>query len=166
MVLGDYLIENNEQLIEMLKSAAPLLPSNLHFIFKPHPACMLSKSKFTGLNVEISEENIANLLSRSIIAVSSNVTTAALDAYFHGLPLACMIDPNKLNLSPMLEIDKTVFVKTHQDLAKKFSSAISRYQAINVKADDFFELDSSMPRWLSFIGSKLDSQTSLNKDIL
>ena len=166
LILGDYLLENNEQLIEMLKSAAALLPSNLNFIFKPHPACMVPKSKFMGLNVEIKEENIVNLLSRSTIAVSSNVTTAALDVYFHGIPLACIIDPNKLNLSPMLEIDKTVFVKTHQDLAKKISSAISRYQAINVKADDFFELDSSMPRWLSFIGSKLDSQTSLNKDIL
>lgn len=166
LVLGDYLLENNEQLIEMLKSAAVLLPSNLNFIFKPHPACMVPKSKFMELNVEINEENIVNLLSRSTIAVSSNVTTAALDVYFHGIPLACIIDPYKLNLSPMLEIDKTVFVKTNQDLAKKISSAISRHQAINVKADDFFELDSSMPRWLTFIGSKLDSQTSLNKDIL
>lgn len=165
LVLGDYLMENNEQLIEMLKSAAPLLPSNLNFIFKPHPACMISKSKFTGLNVEINEENIANLLSRSIIAVSSNVTTAALDVYFHGLPLACMIDPNKLNLSPMLEIDKTVFVKTHFDLAKKISLSTPRYRAINMKPTDFFELDSSLPKWLSFIGSKLDSQTLLNKDI-
>ena len=165
LVLGDYLMENNEQLIEMLKFAAPLLPSDLNFIFKPHPACMISESKLTGLNVEINEENIENLLSRSIIAVSSNVTTAALDVYFHGLPLACMIDPNKLNLSPMLEIDKTVFVKTHFDLAKKISLSTPRYRAINMKPTDFFELDSSLPKWLSFIGSKLDSQTLLNKDI-
>ena len=34
LILGDYLLENNEQLIEMLQSAAPLLPSNLNFIFK------------------------------------------------------------------------------------------------------------------------------------
>ena len=166
LILGDYLLENNEQLIEMLKSAAALLKSNLNFIFKPHPACMVPKSKFIGLNVEINEDDIVNLLSRSTIAVSSNVTTAALDVYFHGIPLACIINPNKLNLSPMLEIDKTVFVKTHQDLAKKISAAISRYQTINVKANDFFELDSSMQKWLSFIGSKLDSQTSSNKDIL
>ena len=165
LILGDYLMENNEQLIEMLKSTAPLLPPSLNFIFKPHPACMIPKSKFKGLNVEINEENIVNLLSRSKIAVSSNVTTAALDAYFHGLPLACMIDPNKLNLSPMLEIDKTVFVKTYKDLVKKISLSISRYQTSDVKPDNFFELNSSLPKWLNFIGSRLDSQT-LKKDIV
>ena len=166
LILGDYLLENNEQLIEMLKSAKTLLSSNVNLIFKPHPACMVPKSKFEGLNVEINEEDIVNLLSRSTIAVSSNVTSASLDAYFHGIPLACIIDPYKLNLSPMLEIDKTVFVKTYQDLAKKISLAVSSYQPINVKANDFFELDSNLPRWLSFIDSKLNSQTLLNKDIL
>ena len=76
-----------------------------------------------------------------------------------------MIDPNKLNLSPMLEIDKTVFVKTYKDLVKKISLSISRYQTSDVKPDNFFELNSSLPKWLNFIGSRLESQT-LKKDIV
>ena len=158
LILGDYLMENNDQLIQMLLSAIPLLPSRLKFIFKPHPACFVSISKFKELPIVINEEDISSLLQKSKIAISTNVTTAALDAFFQGIPLACMIDSNKLNLSPMLEIDQTVFVKTYQDLVEKILLSLEGCQELSIKADNFFELDSSLPKWLSFIDNRLGSK--------
>ena len=158
IVLGDYLMENNEKLIEMLISANSLLLQKFKFIFKPHPACYVPTSMFKELDVSISNDDISILVENVQFAFSSNVTTAALDVYFRGIPLACMIDPNKLNLSPMMEIDKNVFVKTYKEFAKKIMISLSQNQKSHINPNKFFELDSSLPRWLGFIESRLDAK--------
>ncbi|MDC1414809.1 hypothetical protein N8230_04515 [Gammaproteobacteria bacterium] len=161
LVLGDYLLENNYQLIQILIKASSLLPNSIRFIFKPHPACPIPLNKFKGLNVSISDASLQNLLQNCTIAYSSNVTTAALDAYFRGVPVACMIDPIKLNLSPMLEIDESVFIKTHQDLATKILHAINSQPRSERDPSHFFELDTSLPKWLNLINRKLSSSKQL-----
>ena len=164
LVLGDYLLENNDQLIQMLLQASPLLPDNTRFIFKPHPACPIRLSKFKGIRITISEEALEDLLQHCTIAFSSNVTSAALDAYFRGVPLACMIDPTKLNLSPMLEIDKTVFVKTYKDLTTKILRAMDIKSRDERDPSNFFELDPSLPKWLSLLNKKLNMADPLIKE--
>ena len=162
LVLGDYLLENNYQLISMLDKVALLLPNTIRFIFKPHPACPVPLSLFKGIPASVSEDSLENLLQQCTIAFSSNVTTAALDAYFRGVPVACMIDPCKLNLSPMLGIDNSVFVKTHQDLAIKILQSLDGDIRLERDPDNFFELDTSLPKWLSLIEKKLHIKENLN----
>ena len=99
-----------------------------------------------------------DLLQDCSIAISSNVTTAALDAYFKGVPVACMIDSSKLNLSPMLEIDANVFVKTPHELAAKILESFQESEIKNIDVRSFFELDSSLPRWLNLIKKGLNSK--------
>ena len=155
LVLGDYLLENNHQLIQMLVKVSPLLPDTIRFIFKPHPACPIPPNILKGVHAFVSEEALENLLQNCTIAFSSNVTTASLDAYFRGVPVACMIDPKKLNLSPMLEIDDSVFVKTHQDLAIKILQSLEREDSRERYPSNFFELDTSLSKWLRFIQKTL-----------
>tara|TARA_B110000003_G_scaffold85816_1_gene87810 strand:- start:9951 stop:11822 length:1872 start_codon:yes stop_codon:yes gene_type:complete len=155
LVLGDYLLANNHQLIQMLVKVSPLLPDTIRFIFKPHPACPIPPNILKGVHAFVSEEALENLLQNCTIAFSSNVTTASLDAYFRGVPVACMIDPKKLNLSPMLEIDDSVFVKTHQDLAIKILQSLEREDNRERYSSNFFELDTSLSKWLRFIQKTL-----------
>ncbi|MDB9812959.1 hypothetical protein OAC45_00690 [Gammaproteobacteria bacterium] len=155
LVLGDYLLANNHQLIQMLVKVSPLLPDTIRFIFKPHPACPIPPNILKGVHAFVSEEALENLLQNCTIAFSSNVTTASLDAYFRGVPVACMIDPKKLNLSPMLEIDDSVFVKTHQDLAIKILQSLEREDNRERYPSNFFELDTSLSKWLRFIQKTL-----------
>ena len=158
LILGDYLLENNHKLIDMIIRSAFSLPKTVRFIFKPHPACTVSLKEFKGLNIRILDEPLEDLLQDCSIAISSNVTTAALDAYFKGVPVACMIDSSKLNLSPMLEIDANVFVKTPQELVAKILKSFQESEIKNIDVRSFFELDSSLPRWLNFIKKALNSK--------
>ena len=73
-----------------------------------------------------------------------------------GVPVACMIDSSKLNLSPMLEIDASVFVKTPQELVTKILESFQESEIKNIDVRSFFELDSSLPRWLNFIKKALN----------
>ena len=164
LVLGDYLLENNHQLIQMLVKVSPLLPDTTRFIFKPHPACPIPLNKLKGIHASVSEEALENLLQNCTIAFSSNVTTASLDAYFRGVPVACMIDPKKLNLSPMLEIDDSVFVKTHQDLAIKILQSLERKGKSERDPSNFFELDASLSKWLRLIQKRLNMADHHNKE--
>jgi surface carbohydrate biosynthesis protein (TIGR04326 family) len=161
LVLGDYLLENNFQLIQILIQASSLLPNKIRFIVKPHPACPIPLNALRGIRASISEESLEDLLQNCDLAYSSNVTTAALDAYFRGVPVACMIDPSKLNLSPMLEIDDSVFVKTPQELAAKILQAINSKSSSRRDPSNFFELDASLPKWLDLINKKLSSSDQL-----
>jgi surface carbohydrate biosynthesis protein (TIGR04326 family) len=161
LVLGDYLLENNYQLIEILIKASSLVSNSIRYIFKPHPACPIPLNTFKGLHVSISDDPLQNLLQNCTIAYSSNVTTAALDAYFRGVPVACMIDSIKLNLSPMLDIDESVFIKTHQDLATKILQAINSESRSERDPSHFFELDASLPRWKGLINKKLSNPGKL-----
>ena len=157
LILGDYLMENNEKLIEILISASSLLPETLKLVFKPHPACHVPISKFQGLDISVRDQEISILLANTQFAFSSNVTTAAIDVYFRGIPLACMIDSNKLNLSPMLEIDKNVFVKTHNEMVEKILLSSLGSNKSFASPQQYFELDRSLPRWLGLIENRLDS---------
>jgi hypothetical protein len=75
-----------------------------------------------------------------------------------------MIDPKKLNLSPMLEIDDSVFVKTHQDLAIKILQSLERKGKSERDPSNFFELDASLSKWLRLIQKRLNMADHHNKE--
>ena len=58
----------------------------------------------------------------------------------------------------MLEIDASVFVKTPQELVTKILESFQESEIKNIDVRSFFELDSSLPRWLNFIKKALNSK--------
>jgi hypothetical protein len=61
----------------------------------------------------------------------------------------------------MLDIDESVFIKTHQDLATKILQAINSESRSERDPSHFFELDASLPRWKGLINKKLSNPGKL-----
>jgi surface carbohydrate biosynthesis protein (TIGR04326 family) len=167
LAMGDYLSDNTQLQMRLLEQAAALLPKNTIFVVKPHPNCPVNLVDYPGLNMTVTMEPLSILLAKCDVAYSSAITSAAVDAYCVGVRVISVLDPKKLNLSPLLDCAQAVFVSTPDELASAlvldFTSFVPAAGAV-----DFFCLDAKLPRWRNLLdtgnSSKiLDSSLMRNK---
>ena len=143
LVLGDYLLSNTQQQMNLLVRAAPSLPATSIFIVKPHPACPIHPVDYPDLSMTVTMEPIEKLLTECDVAYSSAVTSAAVDAYCAGVPIVSMLDQNTLNLSPLRGCAGALFASTPEELATALTSAVTTPG----NQQEFFTLDPELPRW-------------------
>ena len=150
LAVGDYLFENTRLQMCLLEQAATLLPIDMVFLIKPHPKCPVNPADYPGLRMEVTMEPLSTLLERYDVAYSSSLTAAAVDAYISGMSVISVLDPVKLNMSPLRGCDGVVFISTPEELASaliSFASALPFAQ----QRESYFTLDSKLPRWRSLL---------------
>ncbi|WP_078129395.1 TIGR04326 family surface carbohydrate biosynthesis protein [Leptospira alexanderi] len=144
LILTDYLPKVTRLQLRMLMDALPLLNLEFEFILKPHPACPVYEGEFPFLQLKVFQEPIVNLLKDADIVYTSNITSAAVDAYCFGVPVISVLDGSSLNMSPLLGMDHVTFVSTHQELSR----ALQKDFGISVKKRKaFFCLDPNLTKW-------------------
>ena len=148
LVLGDYLYKNNNLILNLLGSLSTDVLRNLTITLKPHPACSINPLSFPRLNIKCTSDPLPELLSNSDIALTSSLTTAALDAYCFGLPVISIVDPIEFNLSPLRGYTDVYFVSTSSELELVFKRH-STFLAKDVS--DIFYLNPHMPMWTKLI---------------
>jgi len=147
LVLGDYLAENTRYQIKILEKAFSKLFSNIKLIVKPHPNCPIIPSDFPGLKMEITMDSISSLSPKCNIAYTSNVTSAAIDAYCACIPVISVLNPQTLNMSPLMGFEGVEFASNADELVNAINT-IKIGQKNNKKCqDDVFWLDSKLPMW-------------------
>lgn len=144
LVCGDFLAETNRRILAWLEVADKLLPHDTVYIFKSHPAYLLKPADYPVLKLEISEVPLPVLLANCDIVFTSNITSAAVDAYCLGAPVIQMLDGNAFNTSPLLGLRNVVYVTTPMELAVALGNAKHRQCVV---ADPYFCLDKTLPRW-------------------
>ena len=145
LILGDYLPRGTENIMKLLQETMHLLPENLTFTIKPHPAHLVSIKDYPLLKLDIVSDALEDLLSNYDIAYASNFTSASVDAYITGMRIVVFLDDNQLNVSPLRSRDNVIFVNTPEQLAKAFTNKEAVKQ-IN-SSEDFFFLDPKLPQW-------------------
>jgi len=77
-------------------------------------------------------------------------TSAAVDAYFAGVPIVSVLDLNTLNLIPLRGCEGVLFASTPEKLAAALASPAA---ALRTRDDrhKFFTLDPELPRWRKLI---------------
>ncbi|EMK04010.1 MULTISPECIES: TIGR04326 family surface carbohydrate biosynthesis protein [Leptospira] len=144
LILTDYLPKVTRLQLRMLMDALQLLNLKFEFILKPHPACPVYEKEFPFLQFKVFQEPIVNLIQDADIVYTSNITSAAVDAYCFGIPVISVLDGSSLNMSPLLGMDHVTFVSTHQELSK----ALQKDFGISVKERKaFFYLDPNLTKW-------------------
>ena len=144
LVLGDYLLENTKQQMELFDGAIEGL-SQWEITIKPHPACPIDLNDYPALcslGATVSMQPIAELLAHHHVAYTSAVTSAAVDAYSAGLLVISVLDPESLNLSPLRGIDGVQFVGTSGELVVAMQT-----DGVTKNTKAFFNLDTDLPRW-------------------
>ncbi|MBL0954442.1 MAG: hypothetical protein IBJ01_06720 [Leptospira sp.] len=141
LVFTDYLFAVSKFQLELLESLH--LPYRI--IVKPHPACPIDKSDFPNLIFEISMEPSETLLKIASIVFTSNVTSAALEAYYLGLPVISARDPKEVNLSPLFGVKDVHFVSSKEELKKSIQSI--EKVGIRTKRNLVFFTNSNLENW-------------------
>jgi hypothetical protein len=134
LVMGDYSMANNIQLLECLENALLIGNFEIDITFKHHPACPIEPNDFPGINFAQTGKSMQELLPMFNIVFSSN--------------------PKKLNLSPLRNQPGAFFACSPEEL----SFILDDYN--NLLNEDFhkikstfFNLDSSLPLWDKLIKS-------------
>lgn len=146
LVLGDYLSRNTQVQMRLLEQAAPLLPPDMMITVKPHPSCPVHPLDYPGLSMTVTMEPIYTLLPECDVAYASAVTSAAIDAYCVGVSVISVLDPNMFDQSPLRGCVGVFSASTPEELAHALISATSTPRTA-VESQEFFTIDSKLPRW-------------------
>jgi surface carbohydrate biosynthesis protein (TIGR04326 family) len=144
LILGDYLPAVTYGQMKLLVQAAPFLPPSTRYTVKPHPACPVLPQEYPSLQLHMANEPLSKLLADCDVVFTSNITSAAVDAYCAGVPVVSVLEGTSLNLSPLRGMKGINFVTCPKELAEKLCN-IQNYEGRMDKP--YFCLDSRLPRW-------------------
>ena len=162
LAMGDYLLDNTQLQMHLLEQAATLLPQDTVFVIKPHPNCPLNPADYPGLSMTVTMEPLSTLLAKCDVAYSSSLTAAAVDAYCMGVPIISVLDPSKLNMSPLIGYEDVTFVSSPEELAAVLNK-IDDIKEIQEQGKDYFYLEAKLPRWRELL---INNGKARNKIVL
>lgn len=163
LVCGDILPAVNQQMMQWLELAASALPANTRYTIKPHPACTIKAGDFPSLTLHMTNAPLVELLADCDVAYTSNITSAAVDAYCSAIPVVQVLDGNTFNMSPLRGLKGVVYVTNPKELAAALRNT-KQHECI--LAEPYFCLDNGLPRWRKLFGMTLCENEELNRDNL
>jgi surface carbohydrate biosynthesis protein (TIGR04326 family) len=164
LILGDYWEASNAKMLRLLEQASMLMAAGTCFAVKPHPNSPVSPAVYPALRLEIAVQPLASIVSSFDVAFSSNLTSAAVDAYLAGLPVVVMLDDEQLNLSPLRGQPGVRFVSQPRELADALQAPRSACP-VDAERADFFFLDQQLSRWKQLIGITPGTSVALDTSV-
>ena len=144
LVCGDFLSSTNYRILSWLAIAAQSLPPTTSYVLKPHPACTIKLDKFPSLALKVSNSHLAYLLTDCDVVFTSNITSAAVDAYYSGIPVVQMLDGTTFNTSPLRGRTGVMYVTNPMELAEALHTSLHQERRA---VEAYFYLDKKLPRW-------------------
>jgi len=156
LVLGDYLKKNTDKQMKLLQIADQFNDNQIRYLVKPHPSCPINVKEYPDITMQVTDEPISKLLRKCSVVYTSNITSAAIDAYYAGKNVITILDPQHLNLSPLRRLGAISFVSDSKDLANKLKSIgeINNFDINNRNVYDYFYLEQELSKWKKIIINK------------
>jgi surface carbohydrate biosynthesis protein (TIGR04326 family) len=126
LICGDNLPGSNARLMRVVAAADRLMPRGTTYVFKPHKALPFDVAPYVPLPISTSTSELAEILDDCDVVITGNVTSAAVDAYCAGLPLASMEDGSALDPSPFKGFGGAVPFSDGRDLADPLDGDAAR----------------------------------------
>ena len=158
LVCGDILPAASRQMMRWIETAANDLPDNTCYTVKPHPAFDIKASDYPSLKLRITNAPLMELLPDCDIVFTSNITSAAVDAYCFGIPVVSVLDGNTFNMSPLRGLKGVVYITKKAELV---AALLNVKQREHVAGTPYFCLDNGLPRWRKLLGLKPVEQEGL-----
>lgn len=151
LVLGDYLAEHTHFQMRLLEAVFPSFSPNIRLLVKPHPNFPIIPSEYPKIKMEVTMDSISSLLDQCNIVYTSNVTSAAIDAYCANVHVISALNPKTLNMSPLMGVEGVEFVSRVDELVKAIEK-IEIEQKNNKKSpEDVFWLDPKLAMWKNLL---------------
>ncbi len=152
LILGDYMPSGTIKMLQLLETATSHMPVSATYVVKPHPNYLVESEDYPSLHLDIVMDPLGEIMCDFDIAYSSNMTSAAVDAYLAGLPVVVMLDETELNFSPLRGRLDVRCVSAAAELADALQS-MSRGTLASPDRNEFFFLDPELPRWMRILSS-------------
>ena len=152
LVVTDYQQSATEQQIKLMSESWGIIKKNFEkVIIKPHPACRIEPilQEFNLDNevlIRIENRSLNLLWEESDMVYTSNVTGAALESAFMGLPTLVHLGSDTFNMSPLRGVDGVKFVTR----LTEFEDAINNVSVPNI-SDKFLCLDKRLLNWTNLL---------------
>ena len=143
LVCGDFLQKTNLTILNWLEQVVHSLPPDTEYLFKPHPAYPFNLSHFTKIKFVVTNSSLSSLVGVCDLALTSVITSAAVDLYCLGIPVIQVLEGGCLNTSPLRGLN-TLIVKNPQELIEAFIFS-KKLRNNNVK--QFFYMNNKMSDW-------------------
>jgi surface carbohydrate biosynthesis protein (TIGR04326 family) len=143
LILGDYVVQMTRDMLAALTAALPYLSPDARFTLKAHPYSPVDTADYPALPIHLMTERLGANMLEFDVAFSSNLTSAAVDAYLAGLPVVVALNWNDLNFSPLRGQADATFVSAPQELAQALLASATHAG----HPRQFFFLDPKLPRW-------------------
>lgn len=153
LICGDCISSVTRQMLMCFEEAYPSLSFELQYLFKPFPNKMMDENEFSSFAYEVVQSPLVDLLVNVDVVFTSNITSAAVDAYVFGVPVLQFLDGNRFNMSALRGFDDVIFVSNKDELV-----AALEFVSINKvrKERNYFCLDKRLPRWQSLLNSVIN----------
>lgn len=149
LVLGDYLPSVTRQQMRWLADASSALPDGTRYIVKPHVSCPVRASDYPSLQLQITGSLLVELLGDCDLVYTSNITSAAVEAYSAGIPVVSVLDGGAFNMSPLRGLPGVTYVTGPSELAHALRHPPG---SKGVRPEEYFCLDRKLPRWRHLLG--------------
>ena len=151
LLLGEYSLHgmiNFKRTIE--KTFMDLEVKDYDITYKPHPAFEFNFE--SELEIKETNQNLNDILFTFDLVICTNSTSASIDAILNGVKVFIFLDPNVLNLSPVLNMVKqNIFFHDSHELKLLILGGLDTMET-NV-TDKFFNLGTDLHLWKNILKS-------------
>ena len=147
LVCGDYEQSTNRTILKCLEKAVGMLPTCPEVIIKPHPVSSLEIPKGFGLKYSLDSRPLLELFTECHVVIASAITSAALDAYYCGLPVIIFLEGKGVNMSPLRGVVGIVYATDEESLLEGVRNALGYHRVRCQSQLQYFWLDRDLPRW-------------------
>jgi surface carbohydrate biosynthesis protein (TIGR04326 family) len=144
LICTDYLSDISRTMLSWLTETADELSSYCVFKVKPHPHYMIDVKDYPTLSLSLMDAPLSELLHDCDLVFTSNITSAAVDAYTCGLPVIQVLDGAMFNLSPLRGLDNLFYASNSSEFLMALRKALNSKP---VSVEPYFCLDKALPRW-------------------
>ena len=120
--------------------------SGIEIKIKIHPAGNIRSKNYKEIFSNFSTEPLLNLLKKTDIMFSSNITAASAEAYILGIPVLTYINQNTLNLSPLKDKKEIKFLTDANNFLKVIN-VLKINKIKNKKNTNFFFINGKLNNW-------------------
>jgi surface carbohydrate biosynthesis protein (TIGR04326 family) len=147
LICGDNTPFSNARMLRLVQEAGEMLRGAWRFIFKPHKAAPVDPTLLQSIGIEMRDGDLGEMLAQADIVLTGSLTSAAVDAYCVGKPVASLLDGRSLNGSPLRGLAGVRHFATAEDLAAILNLVAHGASSPSVSAQPYFWLDPGLPRW-------------------
>ena len=147
LVCGDFLKSTNNLMISCLADALTQYDQQVKVIIKPHPANPVRHEDYPEIKFEISSAALSDLFSRSTVVFTSNITSAAVDAYYSRKPLVQFLDGAFFNVSPLKDAQGINYITDSEGLL----NCLFTVPQVSSGEISYFFLNKDLDYWKSLL---------------